>query len=47
MMGGASFTRGSSVVSIDTLNMLAEAPHTFDIFVDHERGFEPCAADAP
>ena len=47
MMGGASFTRGSSVVSIDTDNMLDEAPHTFDIFVDHERGFEPCAADAP
>ena len=31
MMGGASFTRGSSVVSIDTDNMLDEAPHTFDI----------------
>ncbi len=41
MMGNAVFLRGTSLVSVDTLNMSMNGPNTFDIFVDHERSRTP------
>ena len=41
MMGNALFVRESSLVSIDTLGMTGGNRHTFDIYVDHQRNFDP------
>ena len=47
MMGNAIFLKGSALVSVDSLNLLYGGRGTFDIFVDHNRDFEPCRDDAP
>ena len=47
MMGNAIFLKGSALVSVDSLNMLYGERGTFDIFVDHNRDFEPCRNDTP
>ena len=45
MMTGVSFTRGLSLVSIYILSMTTEGPHSYEIFVDHERDFDTCAGE--
>ena len=41
MMGNAFFVNGTALVSIDTQNITTDYPPTFDIFVDHQRDFDP------
>ena len=41
LMTGVHFTRGQAYVGIDILNM-TEAPHTFDVGVDHNEVDKPC-----
>ena len=45
VMTGVSFTRGLSLVSIYILSMTTEGPHSYEIFVDHEREFDTCAGE--
>ena len=42
MIGNAFFLKGSALVSVDSLNLLPEERGAYDIFVDHDRDFEPC-----
>ena len=45
MMGNAIFLKGTSLVSVDSLNMLDGGPGNFDIYVDHDRHSERCPDD--
>ena len=41
-IGGASFTKGSALVAIDAYGLEGGSQRTYDIYVEHQRRYDPC-----
>ena len=47
ILGSVDFTKGAALVSIVTRNLNDRGGHTFSIYVEHERRYDPCTDESP